>query len=83
MKKTDIAMIVLIASLSMLVAYFVANSIPALKGGAGEEVMVKTADEISPDITDPDARIFNNRAINPTVEVTIGGESSSSALSTP
>lgn len=83
MKKTDIAMIVLIASMSMLVAYFIANSIPALKGGVGEEVTVKVADPIVADDINVDSRIFNDRAINPTVEVTIGGESSSSALSTP
>lgn len=78
MKKTDIAMIVLIASVSVLIAYFVANAIPFLKGGAGEPVSVKYADVISPEVADPDTRIFNDRAINPTVEVTIGGRTTPS-----
>lgn len=78
MKKTDIAMLVLIASMSVLIAYFVANSIPFLKGGAGEPISVKYADEITSVVEDPDPRIFNDRAINPTVEVTIGGRTTPS-----
>ena len=70
MKKTDIAMIVLIASVSMLAAYFGAK---AILGDPNEEsVTVKTVDSISPEVTDPDPRVFNENAINPTVEVIIG-----------
>lgn len=83
MKKTDIAMIILIASISILVAYFVARAIPGLKGGADETVMVKTADPIQPNVVEPETTTFNTQAINPTVEVTIGGKSSTSALRTP
>lgn len=76
MKRTDIAMIILIASMSMLVSYFTAKAI--LGDSQSEAVMVKTADPISPDVADPDERIFNKDAINPTVEVFIGeGERSS------
>jgi len=71
MKRTDIAMIILIASLSVLVAYFVANSIPTLKD-ANKPVMVKTADPITTEIVEPDSSVFNKNAINPTVEVIIG-----------
>lgn len=77
MKKTDIAMIILIASMSVLVAYFIARSIPLLNAGSGEPVKVKTATPINPEVPEPDPAIFNKEAINPTVEVTIGGESSS------
>jgi hypothetical protein len=70
MKKTDIAMIVFIASLSILVSYFVAKSV--LGDARPQSVTVKTAEEIKSDITPPDPTVFNTSAINPTVEVFIG-----------
>lgn len=77
MKRTDIAMIVLTASLSMLIAYFAGN---ALVGNAkNKAVTVKTATPISATVTQPDDRIFKDGAINPTVEVYIGEGSQSQA----
>ncbi|MDX2776306.1 hypothetical protein PV379_02975 [Streptomyces caniscabiei] len=74
MKKTDIAMIIFIAAVSVLIAYFVAD---AVIGDTREEtVKVKTADPITADVEKPDPTIFNSNAINPTVEVIIGGEQS-------
>lgn len=70
MKKSDIAMIILIASLSMLVAYFVADAV--LGDAVNEPVKVKTATPIDATIKEPDPAIFNKDAINPTVEVIIG-----------
>ena len=72
MKKTDIAMIILIASVSILVAYFVANSLPLFKN-AQKPVSVKVADPITSEIDEVDKTVFNKDAINPTVEVIIGG----------
>lgn len=71
MKKNDIAMIILIASISMAIAYFAISSIPSLKD-ALNPVTVKTIDRYSPDVAEPDPDVFNAKAINPTVEVTIG-----------
>ena len=73
MKKSDIAMIILIASISMLVAYFTANSI--LGDTQNQSVNVKTAEPISADVQEPDPTVFNPNAINPTVEVIIGDDS--------
>lgn len=73
MKKSDIAMIILIASISILVAYFAAKAI--LGDVQNQSVTVKTAEKISTDITEPDTGIFNPNAINPTVEVIIGNGS--------
>lgn len=70
MKNTDIAAIILIASLSMFAAYFVAD---ALIGKPEDQTAkVKTVEEIVPDIVEPDATVFSSEAINPTVPVTIG-----------
>lgn len=71
MKKTDIAMVILIASASILVAFFVANSLPFLKiSDKGETV--KTAEKINSNVTEPDTKLFNGEAVNPTVETVIG-----------
>ena len=71
MKKTDIAMIILIASVSILVAYFIANSI--FGNVSKETVKVKIIDTIDSTIVAPNSTIFNKNAINPAVEVQING----------
>lgn len=74
MKKSDIAMIILIAAVSMMLAYFGAQAI--LGNIQNESVQVKTIDRISTEVVEPDPSVFNADAINPTVEVIIGGEAS-------
>lgn len=71
MKKSDIAMIILIASVSVLIAYFVGKAVfgDAYNGTA----TVKTIDAIDSTITQPDPDIFNKNAINPAVQVQING----------
>ena len=80
MKKTDIAMIILIASVSVLAAYFIASSLPFFKD-ANKPVVVKTADPISSEFDEVDKTIFNKQAINPTVEVIIGSSTQTSSTS--
>lgn len=71
MKKTDVAMIVLIATVSVMAAFFVTQ---AIMGSPGSEVVkVKTISEINSQITEPDTAIFNKDAINPAVQVQING----------
>ena len=71
MKKTDLAMIILIASVSILIAYFVGKAVfgDAYNGTA----TVKTVDVIDAGIVDPDPSIFNKDAINPTIQAQING----------
>lgn len=77
MKKSDIAMIILIASISMVVAYFVVKSIPVFQS-TSQPKQVSTFTEISGDVAEPDPNVFNAEAINPTVEVFIGGNTDQS-----
>lgn len=70
MKKSDIAMIILIASISMLISYFVAKSL--IGDVQKQSVTVQTAEPITTDVQKPDSSIFNTNAINPTVDVVIG-----------
>ena len=72
MKRTDIAMIIFIASISIIGSYLVAKTI--IGDARSEAVTVKTVDAISQEVSEPDERIFNEDAVNPTVEVYIGGE---------
>lgn len=69
MKRTDIAMIVLIATTSVLIAFFVTRGL--LGTSATQTVKVKSVEEISSTVKDPDPTIFNSDAINPAVEVQI------------
>ena len=71
MKKTDIAMIILIASVSVLISYFVVSSIPGVKV-SDEKTKVKTIDKYDSKVGELDSTVFNKNAINPTVEITIG-----------
>ena len=74
MKKSDIAMIILIASISVLIAYFVAKTL--IGDVQNESVKVKTTEAITTDVVEPDPSVFNSDAINPTVEVIIGQDQS-------
>ena len=72
MKKTDIAMIILIAGVGILIAYFIAVNIPFLKIPE-QGVEVQTVDSIGAEISEPSKSVFNAEAINPTVEIVVGG----------
>ena len=69
MKKTEVATIVLIASISVIVAYFITQSL--LGGVTNESVKVKTIDRIDSTFEQPSKDVFNDGAINPTIEVQI------------
>ena len=75
MKKSELAMVILIASVSVMVAFFVANSLPFLKVDE-QGVEVPTIESISAEVDEPDTAVFNKRAINPTVQTVVGGNSS-------
>ena len=62
-------MIILIASVSVLIAFFATRAI--FGDSANESVTVKTIERMETDITPPDEAIFNANAINPAVEVQI------------
>jgi len=71
MKRSDIAMIIFIASLSVVLAYFVASSV--FGGLSKGSAKVQTIDAIDSSIVEPRSDIFNENAINPTVQVQITG----------
>lgn len=72
MKKTDIALLIIIVSVSALFAFLVANWVMGDPSEKKEDVFV--AEAITTEITPPDPNVFNNEAINPAVRVEIDGE---------
>ena len=76
MKKADIAMIILIATISVMVAFFVAKSI--FGDYYSGKVTVKTIELIESTVEEPDSKIFNADAINPSVQVEINATNTSS-----
>lgn len=76
MKKNDIAMIIIIASISVVVAYFTAKFIfgDAYSGKA----TIKTIDKIESSVVEPSTDVFNKDAINPTIQVNVTGTDTSS-----
>lgn len=79
MKKSDIAMIVLIASASVIVSFFIAKSI--FGDVYNGSVKVKTIDKIESSIIEPSKEIFNENAINPTIPINIDGTNNSDSSS--
>ena len=73
MKKNDIALIILIASISMVVTYFIAKAI--IGTPKSNQVSAEVVEAIKPDLVAPSTKIFNRDAINPTVVIQIGDPS--------
>ena len=75
MKNSEIATLILIASVSIMIAYFVADGLIGQPTSASvKSKTVQTIDPMTADVVTPDNTIFNKDAINPTVEVFIGDQ---------
>ena len=68
--KADLATSIAAAIAGVVISFLICN---LLFAGAIEEKTVKTVDgNVSVDLADPDAEVFNYKALNPTVEVYVG-----------
>jgi hypothetical protein len=76
MKKSDIALLVLIVSVSLVVSYFVGKTVI----GTPEQkpTKVEVVQPISASFVAPSSQIFNDQAINPTQNITIGNSNTQS-----
>ena len=70
MKKSDIAAIVLIAGFATIVAFVLANIF--LGDPSEDKVIVQYMGVIASDVAQPSDELFNDLAINPTVETYVG-----------
>lgn len=73
MKKNEIALIVLIASIAVAATYFTVGAF--LPSPGKTPVKVEVAEAIDPSVVEPSQDVFNKDAINPTVKVSIGNQS--------
>ena len=65
-------MIILIASVSVLVSFAIANNLTFLKPPEKGQ-KVKVAEKIEATVDEPSQQVFNTDAINPTIQTVIGG----------
>lgn len=70
MKSSDIAMIILIASLSVMLSFAIVNSIPFF-AVSDDDRTVPVIQTVESDIAPPDTAVFNKDAINPTVQIVV------------
>lgn len=81
MKKNDVAALILIASISLLFAWFAANALIGEPKKSAQKI--QTVELISVKVATPDTGVFKNtkdekqQPINPTVERSIGKSSDS------
>lgn len=73
MKKNDIALIVLIVSVSLVATYFVAKAV--IGEPQNQSAKAEVVEPISAELVQPQPKIFNKDAINPTVDIEIGDSS--------
>ena len=70
MKNSDIALVILIAAVSIGLSYWLGNM---FLGDPSDDVYeIAYVEDVSPDIMEPDIETFNPKGLNPTVEVIIG-----------
>lgn len=70
MNKNNFAILILIVAIAAGIGYAVGNALLGSK--TLKPVTVKTATPISSEISKPEASVFSENAINPTVQITIG-----------
>ena len=69
-KGSNLATIILVATITTIIAAIVVNS---FLGDPNEEsVTIKYMDVVAAEVEQPDREVFNDRAVNPTVEVYVG-----------
>ena len=73
MKKNDLAAVLVIVAIAGVVSYFLANAV--IGKPKTNPVQVEQVTKIAPSFPTPDPRIFNDNAIDPTVEVNKDGQS--------
>lgn len=75
MKKNDIVAVLLIVAVAGVISYFIANAL--IKQPQNDPVKVEKVTPVGATFPTPDARVFNDKAIDPTVEISGDGQVSS------
>ena len=69
MKQKDIAMLILVVSISLIAAYLIGNTV--FNKESNRTATIEVVKPISPEFPTPDPAVFNERSLNPveTVEI--------------
>lgn len=78
MKKSDIALVVLVVGIVGFISYYVVDMV--LPPVSKSLQSVTKADAFQTSVDDPDKTVFNENGINPTVESTIGNSGFSTQI---
>lgn len=70
MKKSDLALLIVIVAISLGASYFAGRAV--LAQFVQRDTQVEVTDTISSSLVPPSETIFNDRAINPAVPINIG-----------
>lgn len=70
MKKNDIALIILVVSVSLVTSYFLLGAIMGKPSSSPQTAEI--VEPIEPTLEEPSTKIFNDQAIDPTVPINIG-----------
>lgn len=73
MKKNDIAVLILIASISLVVSFLLVKTL--FGEPASMQTKAESVEAISATLQEPPVKVFNKDAINPTVIIQIGDPS--------
>jgi hypothetical protein len=74
MKQSDIAILILVVSFSLLISFFVGNALFASPEDRSKAVPI--IQPISNTLSEVDATIFNKKAINPSENIKVGDSDS-------
>jgi hypothetical protein len=72
MKKNDIAAVIVIVAIAGVFSYVIANAV--IGKPANNPVQVEQVSPIGSTFPSPDTRVFNEQAVDPTVEINGGGQ---------
>ncbi len=70
MKKSDIAILIVIIAISLGASYFIGRAV--LTSFVQRDTQIEVTDSISSDLVPPSETVFNQNAINPAVPINIG-----------
>lgn len=74
MKKNDLAALLVIIVVGGIFSYVIANAV--IGKPKNNPVQVEHVTPIAPNFPVPDSRVFNDKAVDPTVEINGDGQSS-------
>jgi hypothetical protein len=75
MKQKDIMTIAVIVIISAFMSFFVSNML--ISSPKNRQQKVEVVESIGAEFTRPDTKYFNEKSVNPTQKIQIGGDSNS------